>query len=79
MSSGMEDPTSLEEFVRMTAMIHMTNKDFEGMYAHFGIDEDTWHGIVAHWMGRIAADQDLAHQFRSLMRAELSPAQPTAG
>jgi hypothetical protein len=62
---------TLEEFVQMTAMVQVTHKDFDAMFARFGIDEPTWYSITAHWMARLGADPSLAQKFQTMMFAEL--------
>jgi len=63
--------TTLEDFVRMTAMVHANGKNFEQMYAHFGIDEERWQQIALHWMGQIGNDIEMGQKFQSMMMAEM--------
>jgi hypothetical protein len=63
---------TLEQFVQMTAMVHANNKDFQKMFAHFGIDDAKWQAIAAHWMARIGSDPELGARFQKLMMAEVA-------
>jgi hypothetical protein len=63
--------TTLEQFVKMTAMVHRSGNDFARMYAHFNIDEAKWHTIALHWMGKIGTDAALGQRFQAMMLAEL--------
>jgi hypothetical protein len=64
--------TTLEDFVKMTAMVKANGKNFDQMYARFGIDEERWQSIAMHWMGRLGNDPQLGQQFQSMMLAELA-------
>ena len=71
---------TLEEFVQMTAMVQVNKKDFEKMYAHFGIDENQWQQIAMHWMSRIGNDAEFSTKFQAMMVEEMGRqqgAQPT--
>ena len=63
--------TTLEDFVKMIAMVNINGKDFEKMYAHFGIDEERWQSIAMHWMGQIGNDPQMGQQFQTMMLAEI--------
>ena len=63
--------TTLEEFVQMSATVNVNGKDFEKMYAQFGIDEDRWQAIAMHWMGQIGNDPAMGARFQTMMMAEV--------
>jgi hypothetical protein len=63
--------TSLEQFVKMTAMVHVADKDFSKMYAYFGIDEKRWQAIAMHWMQLIGNDAEMGQRFQAMILAEL--------
>jgi hypothetical protein len=69
---------TFEEYIEMTAMINTyletepkRPKDFEPMYAKFGINPQKWSQISTYWVDRLTKEMDLAQDFQKKTEARI--------
>jgi hypothetical protein len=63
---------SLEDYVKMTAMINTGDRSLDRMYAAFGIDAVKWSQISTHWVGKITADPAFGAEFARMCEVEMA-------
>lgn len=62
---------TLDEYVKMTAMINCLDKSLDRMYATFNIDVHKWSQISTYWVDMLTKDPQLASQFQDAVKKEI--------
>ncbi|MBS1796680.1 MAG: hypothetical protein JSS81_22810 [Acidobacteria bacterium] len=75
---GERATATFEEYIEMSAMINTDlrgenarSKDFDAMYARFGINPQKWSQISTDWVDRLTKDPPLGAEFGEKCRARI--------
>jgi hypothetical protein len=63
---------SLEDYVKMTAMINTGDRSLDRMYAAFGIDAVKWSQISTFWVDKLTTDLALGSDFSNKCNARIA-------